>query len=175
MGIENSSFNGRKPSREEEAQLGPVRQFSAGERGPRVHSTTAMESLRTRKCTLYVETRLNQKWRSTHVVPKNSCHSPVRVVHRLSGTWPAGTVLSPSHIWASDLTAGYSCWILPSYGEISCDRKGKAPYVRSDPSYLPYGLPVLFFFPAHDCTLFKQQEVDVLALPTGVQHLRSPS
>lgn len=91
---------------------------------------------------------------------KSLCHSPALVVHRLSGTWPAGTVLWPARTWASDLTVGYSCWILPSYVEICFDKKGKASYMRSDLNYGPWVLP-FFFSLSHDSTFFKQQETDV--------------
>lgn len=102
------------------------------------------------------------------------CHSPAQVVHRLSGTWPAGTILWLSHIWASDLTVGYSCWLLPSYGEISFDKQ-REKFLMGEVIWITFPVTCLFSFSSlsHDSTFFKQQEIDVKALTTaGVQHWR---
>lgn len=85
------------------------------------------------------------------------CHSPAQVAHRPSGTWPVDTVLWRARIWASDLTAGYSCWILPSSVEISFNRKRKQLLMWEVTSVtFPATCLFSFFSLLHDSTFFKQ-------------------
>lgn len=78
------------------------------------------------------------------------CYSPAQAAHRLSDTWPAGTVPWLAHILASGLTVEYSCWLLPSFVEICFERKGKA-LIWEVSSVLPFPFSPL----PHGPTFFK--------------------
>lgn len=66
--------------------------------GERCHSEHSMTGIKTH---LYINVHYCICWKSfkldteTHGSggEETLCHSPAQVVHRLSGTWPAGTVL----------------------------------------------------------------------------------
>lgn len=120
-------------------------------------SMTTMKSLFIHKCTLFYMLKISKLEMKKHVTwgEDKPWHSPAQAAHRLSGTWPAGTILWPSHIWASDWTVGYSCWILLSYVKTSFDRKEEVSYEKWSESPIQNLLPFSFSPLWHDSAFFK--------------------
>lgn len=56
---------------------------------------TTMKNVFIYKCTLFYMLKLLKLEMKKHVTcgEDKPCHSPAQAVHRLSGTWPAGTIL----------------------------------------------------------------------------------